>query len=309
MGIFAIAEEYLLQSRQGRVFVFLDEVNTCVHVGLIAEIVIQRSMNGRKLNPGIRIIGALNPHRTRRHQVAVAGLSLAAASSSERATTPGRKSPRQQHARPDQLSADLVYKVHPVPDSLLSFVFDFGALDDATEMLYIESMIHKQHAQVSAMSGAIAAMIQGAQRFVREQEGDDSAVSLRDVQRVMKLLGWFKSHSYEADGRQYKPSCFVLAVALVYMYRLPERNQRQHLWQSVLASLDGHRATSHSVATLTLEVVAQIIAAEEKRFSDAVTLDDGIALNEALKENIFVSFGTLHIRSFGTGRVLFFVFQ
>jgi hypothetical protein len=47
------------------VFVFLDEVNTCAHMGLLNEAICHRSIYGRRLHDGIQILAALNPYRLR----------------------------------------------------------------------------------------------------------------------------------------------------------------------------------------------------------------------------------------------------
>ena len=37
----------------------------------------------------------------------------------------------------------LVYRVQPVPDSVLQIVFDFGALQDETELMYVSNLIRQ----------------------------------------------------------------------------------------------------------------------------------------------------------------------
>ncbi len=48
----------------------------------------------------------------------------------------------------DPLSS-LIYRVHPLPESMIDHVFDFGALAPATERLYIKAMLRRQLAQKS----------------------------------------------------------------------------------------------------------------------------------------------------------------
>lgn len=215
----------------------------------------------------------------------------------DRASTP------RQRANRELLPEDLVYKVHPVPDSLCFYVFDFGALDGTTERLYVEAMMKKQHGGVHASEiSTFSNMLLAAQKFIRETEGDDSAVSLRDIQRCLQLLQWFQQNRHDihdmmndggssgaggvANGVQamrarYSLRSYVLTVAMVFMYRLQSRSDRQQLWQRVCqASRDW---------TLTPERVSALIAREEKLFCDNIATEDGVALNEALRENIFVS--------------------
>lgn len=48
-----------------QVFVFLDEINTCPHMGLLCEAICHRSVKGRRIHEGICILAALNPYRKR----------------------------------------------------------------------------------------------------------------------------------------------------------------------------------------------------------------------------------------------------
>lgn len=41
------------------VFVFLDEVNTCAHMGLLNEAICHRTLHGRRLGDGIQILVSL----------------------------------------------------------------------------------------------------------------------------------------------------------------------------------------------------------------------------------------------------------
>ena len=52
---------------------------------------------------------------------------------------------------------DLVYRVHPLPESLVDYVFDFGALHPDTEKLYIRAMLKSCLAVVPTAAAAAAA--------------------------------------------------------------------------------------------------------------------------------------------------------
>jgi hypothetical protein len=41
----------------------------------------------------------------------------------------------------DPQMSRLVYKVHKIPQTMQDFIFDFGSLDQPTELLYIQSMV------------------------------------------------------------------------------------------------------------------------------------------------------------------------
>jgi len=121
-----------------RLIVFLDEVNTCNCMGLFKEMICDRSMNGRPLPSTIRIIAACNPYRLKRglgaQEDTMAGLIFDHHAALHSETVGGITDPLK----------DLVYRVHPLPESLVDYVFDFGALPPETERLYIKAMLKRQ---------------------------------------------------------------------------------------------------------------------------------------------------------------------
>ena len=52
-------------SLSNEVWVFLDEVNTCDHLGLLSEVICHRRLSGRKLSRNIVFLAACNPYRER----------------------------------------------------------------------------------------------------------------------------------------------------------------------------------------------------------------------------------------------------
>ena len=138
--------------------IFLDEVNTCNSMGLFKEMLCDGSMNGRVLPRSVKVIAACNPYRLRKAGAPSdmddrGGLvfDLSEAAEDENVGT-GIKDPLSQ----------LVYRVHPLPESMVDHVFDFGALSKETEKLYIKAMIR------SALSLYIT-----EENMVEEVSGDD----------------------------------------------------------------------------------------------------------------------------------------
>jgi hypothetical protein len=72
VNIFARATHLVQEANdpQCRVYVFLDEINTCPHMGLITEVVCNRTLYGKPIADQIVVLGALNPHRRRPPSVA-----------------------------------------------------------------------------------------------------------------------------------------------------------------------------------------------------------------------------------------------
>ena len=162
-----------------KAWVFLDEINTCNEMGLLTEILVKRCVNGRRISENVSFVAALNPYRRKKPSlVEEAGLVFQLHSAGGEIT-------------PDPM-ADLVYKVHPIPGTLLEYCFDYGALTNETEMLYIDAMLERALGTSSLPSRRLfAEMISAAQTFVRTVYAEMSVVSLRDVQRAIDLLPWF----------------------------------------------------------------------------------------------------------------------
>ena len=177
------------------------QVNTCAHMGLIAEAVCHHSLRGRRLPRNLHVLAALNPYRFKCSKPRAArssGLMLRSGGASAASVDP---------------MAALVYRVHPVPETLTDLIFDFGALTKERERRYIESMASEALGLEGASQsevGAVTALVSRAHEVVRGDVGDSSAVSLRDVKRFLKLLDWFKTN-------------FPKVLACLYVYAKKNR--------------------------------------------------------------------------------------
>ena len=102
-----------------KLWVFLDEINTCNCLGLISELICKHSCNGIPLPNNIVFIGACNPYRSSKI-INYDGLKF--------------KNSKNQNS-------NLVYTVNPLPYCLLNYVLNFGSLSDEDENKYIENII------------------------------------------------------------------------------------------------------------------------------------------------------------------------
>ena len=278
--IFTQANDLIERREEKEVFVFLDEVNTCPHMGLISLAVCKRLIYDMKLQDGVQILAALNPYRRRRTDQQTTGLAFQYAD---------RKAAMIQ----DEMSK-LVYRVFPPPSCILDFIFDFGALDSSYELRYIINMVRSLYqslpvAPTSSQFSFITHAINEAQQFVRKYEGDDSATSLRDVKRTLELITWF----YPIVPKKNKDfpipivTSTLLAIAFVYIYRIDIDASRLELWKEIasilrkdLGNINGLTISSFGITDLILQF--------QRLLCSKIVLEEGISLNNALMENIFV---------------------
>ena len=90
----------------------------------------------------------------------------------------------------------LVYRVQPLPGSMLPIIWDFGQLNDDIETLYISQIVNKRF-KANAVNlnqndiDLIIKLLSASQKFMRNQKNECSFESLRDVQRTLTVIQWF----------------------------------------------------------------------------------------------------------------------
>ncbi|KAJ4460556.1 putative E3 ubiquitin-protein ligase [Paratrimastix pyriformis] len=250
------------------IWLFLDECNTCEHLGLVNDLVCHHQLLGVRLDPRITIITACNPFRKR--------------DPGKRALTAGLEN---RVSQTDPLS-QLVYRVHPLPDAMLDWVWDYGILDERDEARYVEAILRGMpHAHL------LTHIVVESQRFIRHQEAEYS-VSLRDVRRVRLLVQWFLKnniHTRRPKGRKSLPSdqvdlhAIFLGLCHVYHSRLSTGEQRGRYRELVAGICEEHGKPTTSAK------IEEALRTEQIDYLERMELPPGTALNQALLENVFVA--------------------
>ena len=278
------------------VYVFLDEVNACNHMGLISEAITNRSLNGVSFHDDVYILAALNPYRRRPPQAETFGLVY--------------KQKKGAVQVQDNMS-NLVYRVTPIPPSLRDFVFDFGSLELKQERLYIQSMVLSQlelpslegleHSEAERQkvkrekdNEVITSLVMESQNFVRECEGDPSSVSLRDVRRFIFFTN-FVLKTRGAYSSQNLAISVIVALALVYYYRLSKESFRSMFWEK---SCNQNRELTQAAPSSSFAAPVGVSLSKhflsllqqfQEEFCQNMEVEEGIARNAALAENLFVA--------------------
>jgi hypothetical protein len=98
------------EKTENDVWLFFDEINTCNHIGLLADLIAHRTLLGKPIHLNIRLFAACNPYRLCVKNDNVAGLK-----------------------KTRVYKNNLVYQVHPLPDQILDYVWDYGVLKPKDE--------------------------------------------------------------------------------------------------------------------------------------------------------------------------------
>ena len=291
---------------------FFDEANKSLVIGLIKEIMCDRRMYGRHISSDIRLqfIAACNPYRRHTkemlHKLSTAGLGFFT------------KSTDTTDRLGDIPLRELVYRVMELPASMRPLVWDFGQLSNDIEKTYTREIVAKhlrdKNSPIEARDDvvdAISEVLAGAQNYMRDE---CSFVSLRDVERAMRVMLWFypilnhfwskpKKPDPTGDGQnlelrnlpdkcingiEYTTYSLILSLAVCYRARLQERVEFDRrivkLIKPPLTPINNH------------EIIHKEVERCQDIIIDEMTVGANIARNNALKENVFMMFVCIELK-------------
>ena len=303
------------QQNNEELWVFFDEINTCLSLSLMVEIFINRTFNTEKIDKNIRLIGACNPYRKIEKNKELCGLT-----------------------RPNDKEDGLVYSVQPLPQSLLFYVYSFGSISDNDEKEYIKNIIKTLfNDNEEIMKDNTSEAIHECHKYLREKF-DTSVVSLREIVRFKKCVEFFKQYysikniyeneekneKNEINEKVVKKKSIINSLYLCYYIRLSSelKVQFNQLLMPILLRLvndikqeDNENSTNQGKddekksnimdqiqnadfkndieKIKEIKEFHDILEIEEDFLLDKVKLDVGIGKNESIKQNLFLLFLSL----------------
>ena len=271
----SIQEDNAENKDKNLTWVFFDEINTCNSLGLITEIMCKHTYLGKKINDNFVFLGACNPYRVLNKKMRESGLVY-------------------YNTKDKNKLNNLVYSVNPLPHSLLNFVFDFGSLRPEDERKYIHNTIVSiiesimenniiKNISNPELEELIEKIIEGIVRchkFIREKY-DKSSVSMREIRRFGIFFEYFIKYFSNMNYSDYKKMFLSLNMTLYLCYylRLNDKMYRKELAEQL--NILYPKSSFLSVPEY-----------EIKRITKEMTIEKGkgIALNRALRENLFTCF-------------------
>jgi hypothetical protein len=181
--------------------IFFDEINAANCMALFKSIIIDRVYGNKVVPKNVRIISCCNPYRLRLHDDDEDMALVFQHHQGDGAAT-GIADPMKR----------LVYRVHPLPESLMDVVSDFGALSEASEEKYIHAILLKELPRLGAdddpnnneydeFMKCFRDLLGVSQNYVREvNNGERSVVSMRDIARAAKVFKWFLKYYTKLKG-------------------------------------------------------------------------------------------------------------
>ena len=222
----------------------------------------------------------------------------------------------------DDIENELVYLVNPMPQSLLYYVFNFGAISYEDEKRFIYSIIgqlflNDEKYLIEITTEAISQCF----KYLRITY-DYTEVSLRDILRFMKYVEFFKEYftkknKYENRNNNEKNNkirSIICSIYICFYFRLTdERNRAEfemNLRYILLQLLNNGKIIKEKTKNLfeslknedfKKEILSRREEEKYNQFSDFINieqdflinqieLEKGIAKNKLLKDNLFLLF-------------------
>ena len=277
--------------KKENIWVFFDEINTSTCMGIITEIMCNKTMRGEKLPENIIYFAACNPYKRKTEKALNTNFGLV--------------------FKKDFKNKDLVYNVLPLIHSLINFIYDFGYLQKEDEKSYIKSIVRqigknkKNENEIykitfNDVENAAIEMLAYCQNFIRENN-EISSVSLRDTRRFSILFEWFmKLYDIRIEikdptvinitDKEKQLKSVILGLYLCYILRIPEPNQRNEVYNELF---DIYFQKCPDEIFKDSKDIINFIDEELKTLINRIIIDKGIAKNTALKENIFALFNCI----------------
>ncbi|XP_068735057.1 LOW QUALITY PROTEIN: E3 ubiquitin-protein ligase rnf213-alpha-like [Montipora capricornis] len=298
---------------------FFDEANTTEALSMIKEVMVDRTIRGRRIGLGLerlQFIAACNPYRRHTdemiYKLESAGLGYHV----------------KTEESDDRLGhiplRHLVYRVHTLPGSMRPLIWDFGQLKHQVEGLYTNQIVRRYILHERKLPGdsltvrAVASVLASCQKYMRDQSDECSFVSLRDVERAMQVMVWFYKHvdilgrlmrnvineqrREEGDDSDEEDDDFdeqelihpmtralVLAIGVCYHAKLQDR--RQDFRKLLAQRFEAPCALSGGEKQILRE-----ISSCQRAMLNQLKLGPNIARNTALSENVFMMVVCIELR-------------
>lgn len=179
----------------------------------------------------------------------------------------------------------------------MNFVFDFGALEPQDIKKYIDSMVDK--IDNKNFKELAVECLAASHEFIIKLE-ETSSVSLRDINRFIIFYNWFKKSLKNRKPPSKKNwiyfwknepiymteeeatnKAIILALIMIYYVRLDSSENRKNYIHLICEKFQKQHY-------LTYDKFLEIYENEQSDYAARMTINKGIALNTALKENLFI---------------------
>ncbi|GBC04617.1 hypothetical protein RclHR1_05780008 [Rhizophagus clarus] len=269
--IMIFMEDALKKAEKDETWILFDEINTCNHLGLLAEVISNRKFMDEPIHSNVRLFATCNPYR--RHTRV--------------------QSEENKDKKCDENKINLIYQVKPLPDKILDYVWDLDVIKSNDERRYIQSMVEIELKNDLA-DPVFPELLFASQTFIRKVE-ESYSVSLRDIKRAITLVKFFynslENRPANKKGQKYPPSgnptiitrSYILALSICYHSRLHNQELHKQYRCEIEQILRNHEIYVEE------NMFSKIIREEQEDYINRMQFPQNIVKNEALLENVLVT--------------------
>ena len=294
-----------------KLWVFLDEINTCKSMGLISELMLKHTYQGKPISSNIVFIGTCNPYREVNKKIERIGFEINQAYYNINKLD--EKQIIQFNKRYLSKNNKLAYNVNPLPHSLLNFVYNFKSLNEKDEKKYISKIIEptlirvfekcKASINTSEIKSLAEDMIFCSYQFIRDNY-DISSVTLREIQNFNALFEFF--YAYLKDKKEKFNHLIKNDNSLNFEYhKLEEFDLQKYAINLSIYICFYLRISDKNLRVKLVGKLNRIFKYrnfldlplfEMKFIIDNIDIPIGIAKNKSFSENIFSLFCAINAR-------------
>ena len=290
-------------------WVIFDQISTCLSFSLLTEIFINRTIRGENLDDNIRLIAICNPLRYKQ------------------AKTENFYVTKEDKEEDDDLR---IYKVNQLPQSLLCYAYNFN-IKDEDEKKYIHKIIDKLYDENEVKEKKLHKLttetLYKCQKVIRNSFNDNSIVSLREINRFVKIYEFFMDYYKNKANKDiindknkniFKINSIICSIYICYYIRLKSDEKRENFDRklfNILVELVNIYSESYDdnneniknnyihlcdkikytplkdyIRDKDIKCFSDFLKIEEDFLLQQIYLDKGIGQNDLLKENLFVLF-------------------
>ena len=258
----------LAEKLREEIWLFFDEFNTSECMYLITKMVCNRTLLGHILPSNLKLLAACNPYKIKSKAIDVGLVTQ-------------RKS-----------SSKLLHIVHPLPDTIIEHIWDYGIISNKDEKNYIRSMIDPLRFQNPKM---VQDLLFFCHQFIRNIDNESSSVSLRDIERFRIFYKWLDINIKNRPQSQpkiktksshvpHEHKCIILALIICYYLRISQTVQRENFLSDLSNLFKKHKVI------LAKQNIQDVYEDEQNEYLNRMNVEKGIAKNNALRENVFAAF-------------------
>ena len=293
--------QYAKEHKNEKIWIFFDEINNCSSLSQIAELFVNKNLNGNILSDNIRFIGACTPYRIKKEK---------------------------------EYYEIILDEVQVLPESILNCIQSCFSISDMDKKEYIYNMTEKLFTEEEEDLHKITTeAISKCHIFLRKNLYQNE-VSLRDISRLVKLIEFFEKYFTIKNNflerinneRNNKIRSIICSIYLLYYIKITDEFQRNcleiELKETLLQLINKEKSIIDNDKNILERIENKDLNDEIIRnseiiinFSDFINIEKEFLINQIelnkeiykiniLKQNIFLLFLSIctHIPLFIKGQ-------